>query len=66
MYESGYEPLYIKELDRVANEAIIKHQRLFQTKVLEMVLGEMIALDGVNETIDRLKWWQEHLEEFRS
>jgi hypothetical protein len=33
-------------------------------KVLELVLGDMIAMDTVHEVRQKLKWWYDHLEEF--
>jgi hypothetical protein len=53
-----------KTLDDLAEEAIIKHRRLLQDKVLELVLGEMISMDSVNATRKKLKWWYDHLKEF--
>jgi hypothetical protein len=53
-----------KTLDELAKEAIIKHQRLLHDKVLELVLGDMIALNGVKATREKLKWWYDHLREF--
>lgn len=51
-------------LDRAARLAIDKHQRLLHNKVLELVLGDMIAKDGVHRVREKLKWWYDHLEEF--
>jgi len=51
-------------LDRAARSAVDKHQRLLHNKVLELVLGDMIAKDGVHQVRTKLKWWYDHLEEF--
>jgi hypothetical protein len=51
-------------LDRAAKLAIEKHQRLMHNKVLELVLGDMIAMDTVHEVRQKLKLWYDHLEEF--
>lgn len=53
-----------KNLDDIAKLAIEKHQRLLYSKVLELVLGEMIAIDGISHTRDRLLWYYNHLAEF--
>jgi hypothetical protein len=34
-------------LDRAAREAVERHDRLLHHKVLELVLGAMVAMDGV-------------------
>lgn len=53
-------------LEKSAQQAIEKHRRLFQNKVLEMTLGEMIALDGIADTRKKLMWWYKHLAEFEN
>lgn len=53
-----------KNLDNAVKKAIEKHQRLLHSKVLELVLGEMIAMDGVTQTRQKLLWYYEHLAEF--
>jgi hypothetical protein len=53
-----------KHIDDAAERAIKKHQQLLHGKVLELVLGEMVATDGVHETRQKLKWYYNHLEEF--
>lgn len=52
------------ELERRAKKAVEKHQRLLHSKVLELVLGDMIAMDGIKEVRKRLKWYYDHLAEF--
>lgn len=53
-----------KHIDDAGERAIKKHNQLLQAKVLELVLGEMVATDGVHETREKLKWYYDHLEEF--
>lgn len=53
-----------KNLDRAVQQAIEKHQKLLHSKVLELVLGEMVAMDGVRETREKLMWYYNHLAEF--
>ena len=36
-------------LDRAAQDAVDRHRRLLCHKVLELALGELVALDGVSE-----------------
>lgn len=50
--------------DKRAEQAIAKHQRLLYNKTLELVLGELIRMDGVSNVRDKLKWYYDHLEEF--
>lgn len=50
--------------DDIAKRAVDKHQRLLHSKVLELVLGDMVAIDGVHETRKKLIWYWEHLAEF--
>lgn len=51
-------------IERAARIAIEKHQRLLHTKVLELVLGDMIAMDGVRAVRERIRWYYDHLAEF--
>jgi len=53
-----------KELNEAATKAVEKHQRLLHSKVLELVLGDMIAMDGVHLARERLRWYYDHLAEF--
>jgi hypothetical protein len=50
--------------DEIAKKAVDKHQRLLYNKTLELVLGELIRMDGVHMTREKLKWYYDHLEEF--
>ena len=36
-------------LDRIAQDAVERHRRLLCHKAIELALGEMVALDGVQE-----------------
>lgn len=53
-----------KTLDQLADEAIAKHRRLLNDKVLELTIGDMIYMDNVKATREKLKWWYDHLKEF--
>jgi hypothetical protein len=53
-----------KDIEKAAKKAIEKHQRLLHAKVLELVLSEMVAMDGVSSTRKKLKWYYDHLKEF--
>ena len=53
-----------KSIEDAAKKAIEKHQRLLHAKVLELVLGDMVAMDGVSATRKKLKWYYDHLREF--
>lgn len=53
-----------KSIDDLAKEAVENHQRLLHAKVLELVLGEMVELDGINSVRKKLKWYYDHLKEF--
>ena len=35
-------------LDRIAQDAVDRHRRLLCHKVLELALGELVALDGIS------------------
>jgi len=52
------------EIEKLAKLAIEKHQRLLHSKTLELLLGDMVALDGVRKTREKLKWYYDHLAEF--
>lgn len=52
------------EIERLTKLAIEKHQRLLHSKTLELLLGNMVALDGVKKTREKLKWYYDHLAEF--
>lgn len=54
------------ELDRAAEIAKDKHERLLQQKTLELLLGSMIARQGVKETRRLLLQHTRHLREFHT
>ena len=51
-------------LDRAAQSAIDRHERLLHAKVLELVLGSMVAWSGVREVRRLLLWYARRLREF--
>ena len=51
-------------LDKAAKTAVAKHQRLLHHKVLELVLGDMIAQEGIHSVREKLMWYYLHLAEF--
>lgn len=51
-------------IEKAAKIAIEKHQRLLHSKTLELLLGNMVALDGVHVVREKLMWYYEHLAEF--
>ena len=53
-----------KHIDDAAERAIKKHQQLLHAKTLELLLGNMVAMDGVHEVRQKLKWYYDHLDEF--
>lgn len=53
-----------KRIEQLAKLAIEKHQRLLHDKVLELLLGDMVALNGVHVVREKLLWYYNHLEEF--
>lgn len=54
----------MNEIDRLAAEALDKHERLLHHKCLELLLGSMVARQGVRETRRHLMWYVRHLKEF--
>lgn len=54
----------MRELDRAAQKAIAKHQRLQNEKVLDLVLGNMVHIDGIAAVRSKLQWYIDHLAEF--
>lgn len=56
----------MNELDRAAERAIDKHERLLHHKTLELLLGSMVARQGIYETRKQLLWYARHLKEFDS
>lgn len=53
-----------EDLNRAAKLAIEKHQQLLHNKTLELILGNMVAMDGVHAVRQKLMWYYEHLAEF--
>lgn len=54
----------MNELDRAAAQAIDRHERLLHHKTLELLLGSMVARQGIHETRKQLLWYARHLKEF--
>lgn len=54
------------EIDRAATRAIDRHERLLQLKVMELLLGSMVARIGVKETRKLLLRYARHLREFHT
>ena len=52
------------ELDRAVAQAIDKHEKLLHHKTLELLLGSMVARQGIHETRKQLLWYARHLKEF--
>jgi hypothetical protein len=52
------------ELDKQAERAIDKHERLLHLKTMELLLGSMVARQGVKETRKLLLHYARHLREF--
>lgn len=50
--------------DDAARLAVAKHRRLLCVKTLELALGELVALCGVEETKKALKRFQDQLEHY--
>jgi hypothetical protein len=56
----------VSELDRAAERAIDKHERLLHLKTMELLLGSMVARQGVKETRKLLLQYAKHLREFHT
>lgn len=54
------------DLDTAALKAIDKHERLLHHKTLELLLGPMIARQGVKATRAQLLGYARHLREFHT
>lgn len=54
----------MSELDRIVAAAIDKHERLLHLKTMELLLGSMVARQGIHETRKQLLWYARHLKEF--
>ena len=53
-----------KEIDEAGQRAAKKMKILLQHKTLELLLHDMVAVQGLKETRDVLNWWHERLDEF--
>ena len=53
-----------KDIDEAGKRAAKKMKILLQHKTLELLLHDMVAVQGLSETRDVLKWWHERLDEF--
>ena len=53
-----------KEIEEAGQRAAKKMKILLQHKTLELLLHDMVAVQGLSETRDILKWWHERLDEF--
>lgn len=47
-----------------ARDIQYKYRALLQHKTLELLLYDMVGLQGLDKTRDILKWWHERLDEF--
>lgn len=52
------------DLDKIAQAAVDKHRRLLLHKVLELTLGDMVAMDGIKEVRKILLWYSRQLRDF--
>jgi hypothetical protein len=55
-----------EDIDRKAQLAIDKHERLLQLKTMELLLGSMVARQGIKETRRLLLQYARHLREFHT
>lgn len=53
-----------KGIEKKAEELKKKYKILLQHKTLELLLHDMVAVQGLHETREVLKWWHERLDEF--
>ena len=53
-----------KEIDEAGERAAKKMKILLQHKTLELLLHDMVVVQGLSETRDILNWWYERLNEF--
>lgn len=54
----------LKEIEKAAQEALDKHERLLHLKVMELLLGAMVQRQGVRETRKLLLRYARDLREF--
>lgn len=55
-----------RDIDRAATRAIDRHERLLHHKMLELLLGSMVARSGAREVRRLLLWYARHLKEFQT
>ena len=53
-----------KGIEKKAEELKKKYKILLQHKTLELLLHDMVAVQGLHETREVLKWWHARLDEF--
>lgn len=53
-----------ERLNRLASEALDRHERLLQLKTMELLLGSMVRRIGIKHTRDVLQAYINHLDEF--
>jgi hypothetical protein len=56
----------MSDIDRAVESAIDKHERLLHLKTMELLLGSMVARQGVKETRKLLLQYARHLREFHT
>lgn len=54
----------MKDIERAAQQALDKHERLLHLKVMELLLGAMVRRQGVRETRKLLLRYARDLREF--
>jgi len=55
-----------EHIDRAAEAEIDKHERLLHLKTMELLLGSMVARQGVKETRKLLLQYARHMREFHT
>jgi hypothetical protein len=53
-----------KKIQDKAEELKKKYKILLQRKTLELLLHDMVGVQGIEETRNILKWWHDRLDEF--
>jgi hypothetical protein len=56
----------MNDLDRAVASAIDRHERLLHHKTMELLLGSMVARQGVREVRRLLLWYARRLREFHT
>lgn len=57
---------HVRNINNAAASAIEKRRRSKLNSVLELVLEDLIALDGVRDVRAKLLWYARHLREFHT